>query len=94
MGLPTGDLHSLPSSTKRFPDGAQYRVEIPSTEGPDALAAIIEEADRYQITIHRVSQGSGVMMLTDADIFQSVRRKLAPSPGATPSSREAVGTRR
>ena len=42
MGLPTGDLHSLPSSTKRFPDGAQYRVEIPSTEGPDALAAIIE----------------------------------------------------
>ncbi len=29
MGLPPGDLHSLPSSTKRFPDGAQYRVEIP-----------------------------------------------------------------
>src|SRR6266566_2647281 len=68
MGLPPGDLYALPSSTKRFPDGAQYRVEIPSTEGPDALAAIIEEADRYQITIHRVSQGSGVMMLTDNEI--------------------------
>ena len=73
MGLPTGDLHSLPSSTKRFPDGAQYRVEIPSTEGPDALAAIIEEADRYQITIHRVSQGSGVMMLTDNEIREMGR---------------------
>lgn len=73
MGLPTGDLHSLPSSTKRFPDGAQYRVEIPSTEGPGALAAIIEEADRYQITIHRVSQGSGVMMLTDNEIREMGR---------------------
>jgi hypothetical protein len=68
MGLPPGDLHALPSSTKRFPDGAQYRVEIPSTEGPDALAAIIEEADRYQLTIHRVSQGSGIMLLTDDEI--------------------------
>jgi Peptidase family U32 len=68
MGLPPGDLHSLPSSTKRFPDGAQYRIEIPSTEGPDALAAIIEEAKRYSLTIHRVSQGSGVMLLTDDEI--------------------------
>ena len=45
MGLPPGDLHELPDSTKRFPDGAQYRVEIPSTEGPAALAAVLEEAD-------------------------------------------------
>jgi Peptidase family U32 len=68
ISLPPGDLHSLPSSTKRFPDGAQYRIEIPSTEGPDALAAIIEEAKRYSLTIHRVSQGSGVMLLTDDEI--------------------------
>ena len=73
MGLPPGDLHALPSSTKRFPDGAQYRVEIPSTESPDALAAIIEEADRYHITIHRVSQGSGVMLLTDDEIRAMAR---------------------
>lgn len=68
LGLPPGDAHDLPSSAKRFPDGAQYRVEIPSTEGPQALAAIIEEADRYGLTIHRVSQGSGVMLLTDEEI--------------------------
>ena len=37
IGLPSGDLHGLPTSHKRFPDGAQYRVEIPSTEGPRAL---------------------------------------------------------
>jgi len=68
LGLPSGDAHTLPSSTKRFPDGAQYRIEIPSTEGPTALAAIIEEADRYDLTIHRVSQGSGVMLMTDEEI--------------------------
>jgi hypothetical protein len=68
LGLPSGDAHELPSSTKRFPDGAQYRIEIPSTEGPAALAAIIEESKRLDVTIHRVSQGSGVMLMTDAEI--------------------------
>jgi len=68
MGLPAGDAHELPSSGKRFPDGAQYRVELPSTEGPAALAAILEEADKLGVTVHRISQGSGVMMLTDEEI--------------------------
>jgi hypothetical protein len=68
MGLPSGDAHDLPTSSKRFPDGAQYRVEIPSTEGPLPLAVLIEEADRLKVTIHRVSQGSGVMLMTDAEI--------------------------
>ena len=36
-GLPRADLHELPTSDKRFPDGAQYRIEIPSTEGPRCL---------------------------------------------------------
>lgn len=73
LGLPKGDAHALPASTKRFPDGAQYRVEIPSTEGPGALAAILEEADRYHVTIHRVSQGSGVMLQTDEEILEMAR---------------------
>ncbi len=79
MGLPPGDLHALPGSTRRFPDGAQYRVEIPSTEGPDALAAILEEADRYHLTIHRVSQGSGVLLLTDDEIRAMARLAQARS---------------
>lgn len=73
LGLPPGDLHALPDSTKRFPDGAQYRVEIPSTEGPTALAAILEEASAYRLTIHRVSQGSGVMLMTDDEIRAMAR---------------------
>jgi len=65
---PRGDLYDLPSTEKRFPDGAQYRIEIPSTEGPKALAAVLEAAAEYGLTIHRVSQGSGIWMLTDDEI--------------------------
>jgi hypothetical protein len=68
LGLPEGDLYDLPSSELRFPDGAHYRVEIPSVEGPAALRAVVEAAGQHGITVHRVSQGSGVMLLTDAEI--------------------------
>lgn len=73
IGLPPGDLHGLPTSEKRFPDGAQYRVEIPSTEGPRALEAVLDEAARLDVVVHRVSQGSGVLMLSDAELDEYAR---------------------
>lgn len=68
QGLPPGDPSDLPASNRRFPDGAQYRIEIPSTEGPRALAAVLEEAARLDVPVHRVSQGSGVFLHTDAEL--------------------------
>src|SRR5439155_26000911 len=73
IGLPGGDLHDLPSSEKRFPDGAHFRVEIPSVEGPACLDAVLEEAERLDIRVHRVSQGSGVFLLTDDELGQMAR---------------------
>jgi len=73
IGLPRGDLHELPTSVKRFPDGAQYRIEIPSTEGPRCLETVLEEAERLEVRVHRVSQGSGVFLLTDAELDETVR---------------------
>src|SRR3712207_4000647 len=70
LGLPGRDLYDLPDSEKRFPDGAQYRVEIPSVEGPRVLEAVIEESRRRRVQLHRVSQGSGIMLLTDAEILE------------------------
>ena len=67
-GLPDGDLHDLPSSTKRFPDGALFRVEIPSTEGPRCFEAVLDQAERLDVRVHRVSQGSGVFMQTDREL--------------------------
>ena len=55
LGLPVGDRYDLPSSTQTFPDGAHYRVEIPSVEGPAAFRAVIEAAQASGIPLHRVS---------------------------------------
>jgi hypothetical protein len=79
MGLPAGDLRDLPSSPQRFPDGGQWRVEIPSVEGPNALCAVFATADELGVPIHRVSQGSGVMLLTDDELDEM--HELAASRG-------------
>jgi hypothetical protein len=77
LGFPTGDAHDLPASSKRFPDGAQVRFEIPSVEGPNALAAVIEASNEYDVVIHRVSQGSGIMMCTDTEIREMLKMATA-----------------
>jgi len=68
LGLPSGDRYDLPSSPLRFSDGGQWRIEIPSVEGPNALRAVFETADALGVPVHRVSQGSGVMLLTDDEL--------------------------
>lgn len=68
LGLPPRDAYELPTSAKRFPDGAHCRVEIPSVEGPRALAAAIEASAEFGVDFQRVSQGSGIMLLTDAEL--------------------------
>jgi hypothetical protein len=72
MGLPGGDPQHCPSSPHRFRDGGEYRFEIPSTEGPKALAAVLDEAKARRVPVHRVSQGSGIMLLTDEEISEMV----------------------
>ena len=73
IGLPPGDLHELPDSHLRFPDGAQYRIEIPSVEGPACFEAVLEEAERLDVLVHRVSQGSGVFLQTDDELDSMAR---------------------
>lgn len=68
LKLPAGDAYDLPTSGKRFADGAQYRIEIPSCEGPKAMQAVVDEAASRTIVVHRVSQGSGIMLQTDDEI--------------------------
>jgi hypothetical protein len=60
-------------STSRFADGLRYRIEIPSVEGPRVLEAVLDEAAQRDVPVRRVSQGSGVMMLTDAEIGELAR---------------------
>ena len=57
-------------SGARFADGLRYRIEIPSVEGPVVFRAVVDEADARDVPVRRISQGSGVMMLTDAEISE------------------------
>jgi len=72
LNLPVRDAYDLPSSSKRFADGGQYRIEIPSTEGPRAVEAVMESAMEHSVPVHRISQGSGIMLQTDDEIRQMV----------------------
>lgn len=51
-----------------FPDGAHFRIEIPSVEGPQVLEAVLEAAARQDVVVNRVSQGSGAMLLRDVEL--------------------------
>lgn len=69
LGLPTEDRIGA-ESPHRFLDGGAFRFEIPSVEGPRVLEAVIEEAERLQCPLHRISQGSGIQLLTDREIVE------------------------
>ena len=68
LGLPRGDAYDLPTSEKRFGDGAQYRFEVPGIQGPVAMRALLEQLEEYGIAIHRVTQTKGIMCLLDSEI--------------------------
>jgi hypothetical protein len=65
LGVPE---HGEPDSSRRFPDGAAFRIEIPSVEGPQVLDAVLAAAKTEGITVNRVSQGSGAMLLRDSEL--------------------------
>jgi len=54
MKIPGRDLWELPSSTQTFPDGAHWRIEIAGVERPSTMEALIDEARKRDIAIHRV----------------------------------------
>jgi hypothetical protein len=61
------------ASTARFPDGAHFRIEIPSVEGPAVLRAVVAAAASAGVTVNRVSQGSGAMLLAEAELAEMAR---------------------
>ncbi|WP_137991770.1 hypothetical protein [Streptomyces vilmorinianum] len=72
LGLGTPAPSSADTSPHSFPDGGTWRTEVPSVEGPEALHAVLKESVRLDVPVHRISQGSGVWMLTDAEITEMV----------------------
>ena len=100
IGLPGGDAYDLPTSEKRFPDGAQFRFEVPGIQGPGAMKALLTQLDEYKIPIHRVTQTKGIMTLLDEEITEMVNLAkdaqvqliLAIGPRATTDTSASVQT--
>lgn len=100
IGMPEGDAYSLPTSKKRFTDGAQYRFEVPGIQGPKVMEALLEAMEGYDIPLHRVTQTKGIMLLTDNEIMQMVKLAeeaqvdliLAIGPRATTDTSASVNT--
>jgi len=72
LELPEGDDYTLTTSEKRFPDGGQYRFEVPGIQEPDAMSSLLDTLDGYGVFIHRVTQTKGIMSLIDEEITQMV----------------------
>ena len=53
MGLPGRDAYDLADSPKSFADGANYRIEIAGVERASTMEAMIKEADKRGVVIHR-----------------------------------------
>lgn len=100
IGLPTGDAYDLPTSEKRFPDGGQYRFEVPGIQGPAAMKALLTQIEAYGLAIHRVTQTKGIMLLADEDIQEmvalakqyGVELVLSVGPRATTDTSASVNT--
>ncbi|MFY9428071.1 MAG: peptidase, partial [bacterium] len=52
LGLPAGDAFDLPTSDQRFPDGAHFRIEVPTINTAVACKALLEEAERIGVIIN------------------------------------------
>jgi hypothetical protein len=59
QGIPGRDAWDLPDSEKRFADGAHYRIEIAGVERASTMEALIDEAHKRNVTIHRAIAAVG-----------------------------------
>jgi hypothetical protein len=70
LGLPTGDAFDMPTSTKRFPDGAAFRIECPTVNSAETVAALLDTATKTGVTINRITETFGMFRHTAAEIKQ------------------------
>jgi len=63
-----GRLLPAEGEPRTFPDGAHFRIEIPSVEGPQVLETVIASAAEEGVVVNRVSQGSGAMLMREAEL--------------------------
>lgn len=72
MGIPGRDAGDLPSSAKTFPDGGQWRIEISGVERASTMEALIDEARRRNVPIHRAVATVGGSTFCDFEELKAI----------------------
>ena len=68
MGFPKATPSICPTSTKRFPDGAAFRIECPTVNSSETVAALLDTATKTGVTINRITETYGMFRHTAAEI--------------------------
>jgi hypothetical protein len=74
VGLPGRDPWSLPSSGRTFPDGAHFRLEIAGVERASTLEALVDEAGKRNLVIHRAIATVGGSTFLDFSELRAMAR--------------------
>ena len=104
LNLPEGDLFDMPTSTLRFPDGAAFRIEVPTINTAMAVGGLLDQAKKNGITINRVTETYGMFRHTreeikeycklchdyGAELLMSVGPRATYDTGATVLSSQGV----
>ncbi len=73
LGLPDRDYAHLPTSNKKFNDGSDFKIEIPSVNSIEAMDALLEESTKINIRINRITETYGIFRHN-----QSENQKMIP----------------
>jgi hypothetical protein len=76
-GIPGRDAYDLPTSSKRFADGAHFRIEIAGVERASTMEALIREAGRRKVTVHRAIAAVGGSTYCDFQELRDMARMAA-----------------
>lgn len=77
-GYPSGDRWDLPTSDRRFPDGAHFRIEVPTVNSADAVRTLVHVVEEESgVKINRIDQTAGIMRFSDKEqeIYLDVGRE-------------------
>lgn len=102
LGLPDHDLYELPTSNMRFPDGAHFRIEIPTVNTAVAMRAVLETTENYGVVVNRITETYGIMRHTDRELEEMVQlakdfkvelvMSVGPRAAYDTSAQRATGT--
>lgn len=72
LGLPAGDYSCPEVSNKKFSDGSDFKIEIPSVNSIDTMNAVLRESERLGIRVNRITETYGLFRHTSFEIKEMV----------------------